>query len=159
MGGRATFPPSRATVRVEPMTARGVRTSWPAILILGAVLIAGCHATPPANQTVPVLVSPAPSSGLPSPKRTVVPTAPIDEAADNAVDRVIAISIDGLNPDAIQELGKSRTPAFHRFMREGAYTLNARTVREQTHTLPNHIAMLTGRRVDDDHGGHGYTEN
>ena len=72
---------------------------------------------------------------------------------------MIAISIDGLNPRAIQELGRSRTPAFHRLMREGAYTLNARTVRELTLTLPNHTAMLTGRRVDDKHGGHGYTEN
>ena len=89
-----------------------------------------CHPAP--GQTVPVLVSPAPSSGFPSAERTVVPTAPTDEAADNAVDRVIAISIDGLNPRAIQELGESRTPAFHRLMREGAYTLNARTVREQT---------------------------
>jgi hypothetical protein len=44
-------------------------------------------------------------------------------------------------------------------MREGAYTLNARTVREQTRTLPNHTAMLTGRRVDGKHGGHGYTDN
>jgi Type I phosphodiesterase / nucleotide pyrophosphatase len=141
------------------MTVRRVRTSWPAILIVGAVLIAGCHATPPAGQTVPVLVSPAPSPGMPSPKSPVAPTAPTDEAADNAVNRVIAISIDGLNPSAIQELGKSRTPAFHRLMREGVYTLNARTVREQTLTLPNHTSMLTGRRVDDEHGGHGYTEN
>jgi hypothetical protein len=159
MGGRATFPPSLATVKVEPMTVRGVRTSWPAILIMGAVLIAGCHATPPAGQTVPVLVSPAPPPSLPSPKRMVVLTAPSDEAADNAVNRVIAISIDGLNPRAIQKLGKSRTPTFHRLMSEGAYTLNARTVREQTHTLPNHTSMLTGRRVNDEHGGHGYVKN
>ena len=98
-------------------------------------------------------------AGIPSGKKTVDPTAPIDEAADNAVDRVIAISVDGLNPRAIQKLGKSRTPTFHRLMREGAYTFNARTVREQTSTMPNHTAMLTGRRVDDKHGGHGYTEN
>jgi hypothetical protein len=141
------------------MTVRRVRTSWPAILIVGAVLIAGCHATPPEGQTLPVLVSPAPSPGLPAATRTVPPAAPTDESADNAVDRVIAISIDGLNPGAIQKLGKSRTQAFHRLMREGAYTLNARTVREQTATLPNHTAMLTGRRVDDKHGGHGYSDN
>jgi hypothetical protein len=153
------FPPSRATVRVEPMTVRRVRTSWPAILIIGAILAAGCHATPPAGQTGPVLVPPAPSLWFPSAKTTVVATALTDEAGDNAVDRVIAISIDGLNPRAIEELGPSRAPAFHRLMREGAYTLNARTVREQTLTLPNHTAMVTGRRVDDEHGGHGYTDN
>ena len=95
----------------------------------------------------------------PSAEITIVPTAPTDEAADDAVDRVIAISIDGLNPRAIQQLGQSRTPAFHRLMREGAYTLNARTVREQTATMPNHTAILTGRRVDGERGGHGYTVN
>ena len=58
-----------------------------------------------------------------------------------------------------QQLGQSGTPAFHRLMSEGAYTLNARTVREKTSTLPNHTAMLTGRRVDSKHGGHGYSEN
>ena len=141
------------------MIVRRVRTSWLAMLIVGGVLIAGCHTTPSVGQTLFVLVSPAPSPGLVSATRTVAPTALTDESADSAVDRVIAISIDGLNPGAIQELGKSRTPAFHRLMREGAYTLNARTVREQTATLPNHTAMLTGRRVDDKHGGHGYSDN
>ena len=133
------------------MTVRRLRTSWPAILIAGAVLIAGCHATPPEGRTLPLLVSPAPSPVSPSATRSrPPPAAPTDESADNAIDQVIAISIDGLNPRAISELGKSRTPAFHRLMREGAYTLNARTVREQTATLPNHTAMLTGRRVDDE---------
>jgi hypothetical protein len=141
------------------MTVRRLRTALPAILIAGALLAAGCHATPPSGRTVPGLVSPSPSPFSPSAERTVVPSAPTDESADNAVDRVIAISIDGLNPRAIQELGQSRTPAFHRLMREGASTLNARTVRELTLTLPNHTAMITGRRVDDEHGGHGYTEN
>jgi Type I phosphodiesterase / nucleotide pyrophosphatase len=141
------------------MSARRLRTSWLAFLIAVAFLAAGCHATRPAGDTAPVLVSPAPSPVSPSGKKPAVPTAPTDEAADNAIDRVIAISIDGLNPRAIEKLGKSRTPAFHRLMREGAYTFNARTAREQTLTLPNHTAMLTGRRVDDRHGGHGYTEN
>jgi hypothetical protein len=40
-------------------------------------------------------------------------------------------------------------------MAEGASTLNARTARELTLTLPNHTGMVTGRRVDADHGGHG----
>jgi predicted AlkP superfamily pyrophosphatase or phosphodiesterase len=105
------------------------------------------------------LVSPAPSPVSPSAKKPVAPSAPTDEAADNAIDRVIAISIDGLNPLAIQKLGQSRTPTFHRMMREGAYTLNARTAHEQTATMPNHTAMLTGRRVDAKHGGHGYSDN
>ena len=141
------------------MCVRRLRTSWLAFLIAGTFLGAACHATKPVGDTAPVVVSPAPSPAAPSSRKTVVPTAPNDESADNAVDRVIAISIDGLNPRAIQKLGKSRTPTFHRLMREGAYTLNARTVREQTSTMPNHTAMLTGRRVDDRHGGHGYTEN
>ena len=141
------------------MSVRRLRTSWLAFLIASALLAAGCHATRPVGGTAPVLVSPAPSPVSPSAKKTVVPAAPTDEAADNAIDRVIAISIDGLNPRAIQKLGQSRTPTFHRLMREGAYTLNARTVREKTSTMPNHTAMLTGRRVEAKHGGHGYTEN
>ena len=141
------------------MTVRRLRTSFPAILIAVALLAAGCRDTPQSSETVPVLVSPAPSRGFPSAEKTVVPAAPSDEAADNEIARVIAISVDGLNPRAIQKLGRSRTPAFHRLMREGAYTLNARTIREQTRTLPNHTAMFTGRRVEGQRGGHGYTEN
>src|SRR3954454_5134996 len=72
-----------------------------------------------------------------------------------AVSRVLAISVDGLNPRAITRLGPSRAPAFHRLMREGAWTFNARTAWGQTRTLPNHTGMLTGRRIDRRHGGHG----
>ena len=145
------------------MTHRRLRTSWPAILIAGALVIAGCHATPPSSGVSPVLVSPAPPPTSPSsPETSILPHTVdhgTDDDADNPIDHVIAISIDGLNPDAIKKLGQSRAPAFHRLMREGAYTLNARTVRERTSTLPNHTAMLTGRRVDEEHGGHGYSDN
>jgi Type I phosphodiesterase / nucleotide pyrophosphatase len=141
------------------MTVRRLRTSFPAILIAVAFLAAGCRATPPSSETVPIPASPASSPVVRSAEKTVVPAAPSDEAADNEIDRVIAISVDGLNPRAIQQLGPSRTPAFHRLMREGAYTLNARTIREQTRTLPNHTAMFTGRRVEGRRGGHGYTDN
>ncbi|MGA9746329.1 MAG: alkaline phosphatase family protein [Nocardioides sp.] len=60
---------------------------------------------------------------------------------------VIAISIDGLNPTALRRLGRAGAPAIHRMRRQGASTLNARTERELTRTLPNHTGMLTGRPV------------
>jgi Type I phosphodiesterase / nucleotide pyrophosphatase len=142
------------------MTVRRVRTSFPAILIAVAFLAAGCRAAPPSSETLPVSVPSAPSVVSPSSaEETVVTPAPSEEATDDEIDRVIAISIDGLNPRAIQLLGRTRSPAFHRLMHQGAYTLNARTVREQTRTLPNHTAMFTGRRVDGRQGGHGYTAN
>jgi Type I phosphodiesterase / nucleotide pyrophosphatase len=149
------------------MPVRRVWTSLPASLIVLTFLASGCRATPPSSEAGPVLVAPAPSpvfpsaekTVVPSAEKTVVPPASNEEATDNEINGVIAISVDGLNPRAIQLLGRSRTPAFHRMMREGAYTLNARTVREQTRTLPNHTAMFTGRRVDRGDGGHGYTAN
>ena len=67
--------------------------------------------------------------------------------------------MDGLNPRAITLLGPAKAPSFHRLMREGAWTFNARTEWGQTRTLPNHTAMLTGRRIDRRHGGHGVTFN
>ncbi len=76
-----------------------------------------------------------------------------------AARHVVAISVDGLNPHAIRELGRSRAPVLHRLRSRGAGTLNARTEREMTVTLPNHTGMVTGRRVDADHRGHGVTWN
>lgn len=72
---------------------------------------------------------------------------------------VLAISIDGLNPSALQRLGRKGTPNLHRLMRRGASTLNARTEFEATITLPNHTGMVTGRRIDAATGGHGVTWN
>ena len=146
------------------MTVRRLRTSWPAILIASALLAAGCHATPPSSGASPVGGVTRATAGYAVCSRDVDPPSHCGSQVrtmtpDNPINHVIAISIDGLNPDAIKQLGKSGTPAFHRLMREGAYTLNARTVREKTSTLPNHTAMLTGRRVDSKHGGHGYSEN
>ncbi|HEU4909681.1 MAG TPA: alkaline phosphatase family protein [Propionibacteriaceae bacterium] len=142
------------------MTVRRLRTSWPAILIATAFLAAGCHATPPSSGASPAAVTPAPPPATPSAAETsIMPHTADDQSTDDPINHVIGISIDGLNPRAIEELGKSRTPAFHRLMREGVFTLNARTVREKTSTTPNHTTMLTGRRVDAKHGGHGYTEN
>ncbi|MDP3894511.1 alkaline phosphatase family protein, partial [Nocardioides sp.] len=72
---------------------------------------------------------------------------------------VVVVSVDGLNPQALKRLGPARTPTFHRLMRQGAFTLNARTVYEATLTLPNHASMLSGRRVLARKGGHGLTRN
>jgi hypothetical protein len=80
-------------------------------------------------------------------------------SADNAVESVLAISIDGLNPEALRILGPEGTPHLHAFMASGASTLNARTEHELTITLPNHTGMVTGRRVEADTGGHGVTWN
>ena len=44
-------------------------------------------------------------------------------------------------------------------MKAGASTLNARTEREMTVTLPNHTGMVTGRRIEAATGGHGVTWN
>ncbi|EON24941.1 MULTISPECIES: alkaline phosphatase family protein [Nocardioides] len=75
------------------------------------------------------------------------------------IDTVVAISIDGLNPNAITKLRKRGTPALHRLIRTGASTLNARTELELTDTLPNHTGMVTGRRIEAATGGHGVTWN
>jgi hypothetical protein len=44
-------------------------------------------------------------------------------------------------------------------MAQGASTLNARTEREMTLTLPNHTGMVTSRRIIASQGGHGVTWN
>jgi hypothetical protein len=98
---------------------------------------------------VSVLLSAAPSSASPLPLRS--------ERTASEITRVVVISVDGLNPDAITQLGQAGAPTLHRLVAEGATTFNARTEVEQTVTLPNHTGMLTGRRVDRTRGGHGVT--
>ena len=73
--------------------------------------------------------------------------------------RVLVISVDALNPAALARLGSEGAPSFHRLMREGAYTLNARAQVELTKTLPNHTSMVTGRRIAGAHQGHGVDWN
>jgi predicted AlkP superfamily pyrophosphatase or phosphodiesterase len=80
-------------------------------------------------------------------------------SADDAIASVLAISIDGLDPNALRKLGRDGAPALHALLDAGASTLNARTEREVTTTLPNHTGMVTGRRVQSSAGGHGVTWN
>lgn len=84
--------------------------------------------------------------------------AAVDELIDEDV-RVLAISVDGLNPAALRRVGPAGAPHLHRLFAEGAGTLNARSQVELTLTLPNHTSMVTGRRIDRRRGGHGVTWN
>ena len=84
---------------------------------------------------------------------------PTPAVPETAAPRVLGISVDGLNTQAIRKLGRSGAPTLYRLLAEGAGTLNARTEYEQNVTLPNHTGMLTSRRIDRRHGGHGVTWN
>lgn len=123
-----------------------------------AGLLTGCTVSVDSVPThrPAAAAQPVPTASAVTPVTTRAATA---RSADDPVNRVVAISVDGLNPTAIRRLGRSKAPTFHRLMREGAFTLNARTAREQTRTLPNHTGMLTGRRIDARRGGHGVTVN
>jgi len=90
---------------------------------------------------------------------TPAAASPPVERPVGEITRVVVISVDALNPDAIDRIGEVGTPTFHRLMAEGAYTLNARSEVESTMTLPNHTGMVTSRRVDRTKGGHGVTWN
>lgn len=102
-----------------------------------------------------LLLAPAAAAAAPGP----------DAHADRTVGRaagapmVLVVSLDGFNPSALGRLGAARTPNLHRLMREGAYTLEARSQVELTATLPNHTSMVTGRRINAAAGGHGVTWN
>lgn len=72
-------------------------------------------------------------------------------ALEQRSEHVVIISLDGLRPDAIEKFGAK---TLQRLMREGTYTLNARTILPSK-TLPSHTSMLTG--VDADQ--HGITWN
>ncbi len=85
------------------------------------------------------------------------PAAPA--AQDFEAPRVLAISVDALSPAAIRKIGKTGAPNLYRLIRQGAGTMNARTTYEQTYTLPNHVSMVTGRRVNARRGGHGVDFN
>lgn len=75
------------------------------------------------------------------------------------VPMVLAISVDGLTPDALDALGTAGVPTFWRLAADGASTFDARAAVEKTTTMPNHTGMLTGRRVSAARGGHGFTAN
>jgi predicted AlkP superfamily pyrophosphatase or phosphodiesterase len=64
--------------------------------------------------------------------------------ASSLTSHVVLISVDGLRPDAI---GEFEAPTLQRLIREGSYTLKARTI-NPSKTLPSHTSMLTGEAPD-----------
>ena len=65
-----------------------------------------------------------------------------------AAEFVIHISVDGLNPQWMQQvIDAGKAPTLKRLQAESAWTANARTDYTHTITLPNHTSMLTGRPV------------
>jgi hypothetical protein len=119
-------------------------SSLTAALISGSLLIGA-----PACAGVPAGETPRPAERTQHAQARQAPEA----------DSVLAISIDGMSVRAVRKLGRKQLPNLYRFMRAGASTMNARTAREMTVTLPNHTGMVTGRRIAAAKGGHGVTWN
>jgi hypothetical protein len=138
--------------------------------LAGLLLLAGCSAplAPDEKPSPRPEASSGPTASPPHTAQTPTPHPSVDAAkakarqahakalararraalaAQKASGPVIAISVDGLNPTALTQLGPARVPQFHALIRGGASTLNARTELENTETLPNHTGMLTGRPV------------
>jgi len=118
-------------------------SSLTAALVSGALLVGA-----PACAVVPS----DPSAGVA--RQVAQKTA---QRADS--ESVLAISVDGMSVAAVRKLGRKQLPNLYKFMRAGASTMNARTEREMTVTLPNHTGMVTGRRIEAATGGHGVTWN
>lgn len=78
--------------------------------------------------------------------------------AQQTIEHVLIITVDGLRPDAITTLGETGAPHLNRLLKEGSSTLNARTDHDYTNTIPNHTSMITGRGVSGA-TGHNYTLN
>jgi arylsulfatase A-like enzyme len=73
---------------------------------------------------------------------------PTAEMPSTSVTRhVVVVSIDGLRPDAIAQYS---APTLQRLVREGSYTLTARTI-TPSKTLPSHTSMLTGEPPERHH--------
>ena len=124
--------------------------------VAGTVACMSSRLGPAVGALVAALLLPACASAQ-------TPPPPVDREPGTAAPRqasgtqVLAISVDGLNTEAIRKLGRAGAPTFWRMMTEGARTLNARTEYEQNVTLPNHTSMLTSRRIDRQKSGHGVT--
>ena len=69
-------------------------------------------------------------------------------AAEDKVEYVIAISVDGLVPAKVKS-NLDDLPNFRRLRSEGAYTDNARNQFMSSQTSPNHASILTGASIEE----------
>ena len=91
--------------------------------------------------TLAIAASAAAASGC-GPRYVRAAAPPTEQMPSTSLSRhVVVVSIDGLRPDAIGAYGAS---TLQRLMREGSYTLSARTI-DPSKTLPSHTSMLTGQ--------------
>jgi len=110
------------------------------VVTLGVVVALALRGSDSSDEGPASATSSSPAPADPT-TASPSPSAPAPEPV------VLAISVDGLNPQALSLLGPEGAPTFRRLTDEGAFTLNARTSYERTITLPNHTGMLTGRPV------------
>jgi predicted AlkP superfamily pyrophosphatase or phosphodiesterase len=107
----------------------------------------GRRATPALILTLTALTGLSGCAGphyvLSRPLEIPAATAPAISVTKN----VVLVSIDGLRPDAIDRFS---APTLQRLMREGSYSLDARTIMPST-TLPSHTSMLSGEPPEE-HG-------
>jgi len=131
---------ARTSSRVHP--GRSLRAAALSAASLAAI---GCATASAATVTAsPARVDHALATAVVRPVARATRDAAITE-------HVVLVSIDGLRPDAIETFGAT---TLQRLMREGSYTLAARTIMPSK-TLPSHTSMLTGEDVDE----HGVTWN
>lgn len=113
---------------------RGARSGWGKRLLgVGVVLAAGWVTG--AHAATPGAASPQPQARY-----------------------VIVISVDGMGSAYVKPLLAAGLPneltTFKRLQAEGSGTLNARDDADYAITLPNHVAMMTGRGVKGEQGHH-----
>lgn len=113
------------------LTIKHMRTA--AWLLPLAIAQVACRDVTPARASAPAPVVAAPAPKIACPAVGCVTRPAI-------ADHVIIVSQDGLRPDALLQ---AKAPAHAALMREGAYSLRAKTIR-QASTLPSHAAMLSG---------------
>lgn len=143
----------RATRRTRPRARAALLTVPALVLVVPAACSAGA---PPGAPPGPAAVITTASSPTPS---STTGAMPREVEQLDTERRVLVVTVDGLRSSVLRELGPEELPVLTRLREEGASTLEARTVVEQTETLPNHTSMLTGRRIDAGLGGHGVTWN